>query len=138
MVFIGLMEENGASEEPEPLTKEIAFKYVKSNLFRVIHADGAWGGIAPRGYIHMALYSERQAIPTHSAIPFSEDGPIGKEKFERDSSFVREVEADVVLDLATAINLRDWLSDRIGTMNELIREAKKEQADDPATTIPQS
>jgi hypothetical protein len=43
---------------------EIEFDFIKSNFFRVIHVDGAFGGLSPNGFVHMALYSERRAIPT--------------------------------------------------------------------------
>ena len=48
----------------QKLPKELEFDFIKSNFFRVIKADGAFGGISPNGSIHMALYSERSAIPT--------------------------------------------------------------------------
>ena len=42
---------------------EVAFDFIKSEYFRVIHADGALGGPTPQGLVHMAFYSERPPIP---------------------------------------------------------------------------
>ena len=75
---------------------EIAFDYIKSNFFRVIHADGAFGGLAPNGNIHMALFSERQAIPTKVvySVEGTGIGPEISDKREEREALVREVEVD--------------------------------------------
>ncbi len=108
---------------------EVVFTYLKSNLFRVIHADGAWGGLSARGDIHISFYNERAAIPDTSKIVVSEKtGAIVKpEEFQSSSKFVREVEADVIVDLGTAISLRDWLNNKISALEKLIREAQNEE-----------
>ena len=45
------------------IPSEVEFDFIKSNFFRVIKADGAFGGVAPNGAIHMQIFSERQPIP---------------------------------------------------------------------------
>src|SRR5579864_8214012 len=49
-------------EEKKPVS--VCFHYVKSNYFRVIHADGMYGGLTPCGGIFFALYSDRQPLPS--------------------------------------------------------------------------
>ena len=84
---------------------EVSFDYIKSNIFRVIHADGAFGGLAPNGNIHMALYNERQAIPTQMvyALEGIGLGPEIKGKRKGRGGLVREVEVDVIMSLARRI-----------------------------------
>jgi len=119
------------SAEPSNEQQEVSFTYVKSNFFRVIHADGAWGGLSPRGDIHIAFYNERAAIPDHSSFRVSSDGKVVEpEKFEAESELVREVEIDVVVDLTTAKSLRTWLDLRIRALEERLREAVAEQNKD--------
>jgi hypothetical protein len=101
---------------------EIEFDYIKSNFFRVIRADGAWGGLSPSGAIHMAVYSERQAIP-QKVIHRIKDGQLGPELTERRQTrkaIVREVEADIVFEIQQAMVLRDWLQDKIDQFQRLI------------------
>ena len=97
--------------------KEIAFDYIKSNQFRVVNGDGAFGGLSPTGRdIHMAVYSERRAIPTKTVHPVTADGTLGPEFLSRRqvrSAFVRELEVDIVLDLPTAVTVLTWLTDKI-------------------------
>ena len=101
--------------------KEIEFDYIKSNFFRVIHVDGAVGGLAPSGNIHLALYSERRAIPTKTIHPIEGDtlGPEILEKREERKGLVREVEVDVVLSVDQARALRTWLTNKIESLESL-------------------
>lgn len=117
----------------EPDQHEITFNYFKSQFFRVVHADGAWGGVSPRGDIHISFYNERVAIPDKSRVVVSKIGlPLKPEEFEATSTMVREVEVDVIVDLTTAIQLRAWLNSKIETLQALIRaaeEAEKKETD---------
>jgi hypothetical protein len=107
---------NRASHKPKRLT-HIEFDYIKSNQFRVITMDGAFGGLSPTGkVIHMALFNERRPIPKRTVHPLNEGDVLGKEDVSRRDTrkaFIREVEVDVALDLHAAINLQTWLTDKI-------------------------
>lgn len=95
----------------------VAFDYIKSQAFRVIRADGAIGGITPNGHIHMALFSERQAIPRRIVTKVNPDGTLGDqvpEQTESRNSIVREMDVDVIMTVDAAELLRDWLIQRIG------------------------
>jgi hypothetical protein len=61
---------------PKP-PKELVFDYIKSNLFRVIPIDGAFGGLSPNGReIRMALFNERRPIPQKTIHPLTADGTL--------------------------------------------------------------
>jgi hypothetical protein len=110
---------------------ELNFTYYKSNYFRVIHADGAWGGITPRGNIHISLYSERVALPDTSVVVVSGKTrqPVKPEKVQAKSVCVRELEVDVIMDLPTAISVRNWLTEHIDNLTDLIRTAQEAISD---------
>jgi hypothetical protein len=42
--------------------------YIKSKDFRVIYAEGAWGGPSPHGMIAFSLYNERPPIPIKGVL----------------------------------------------------------------------
>ncbi len=92
-----------------PLPESIECHYLKSNFFRVVHGDGTYGGITPQGKIHMAFFSERNAIP-QKVVYQIENGSLGSE-IDREGKvgLVREVEVDVVLDSTKAKALHVWL-----------------------------
>jgi len=119
------------AELVQPAPVEIGFDFIKSNLFRVIHADGAYGGISPNGAIHMALYNERSPIPRHTAHRL-ENNQLGaelREKREVRSSFVREVEVDVIMDVNVATALHQWLGEKLA---ELHRQTQSLRPTQPA------
>ena len=118
-----------AKKKPEPngqkLPSKLKFDYIKSNVFRVIHADGVIGGPTPRLSIHMDFWSERFPIPQQTVHEVNPDGGLGEElKEERQSrkAIVREVEIGVVMDLDTAKSFREWLNDKITEIERVLAE----------------
>ena len=101
------------SERSSPTT--VNFDYVKANDFRVVHADGAFGGVTPSGdSLAISFYSERFAIPLRVTHELQETGALGKEiKRQNRDAIVREVETMVVIDLNVALVLQKWLDDKI-------------------------
>lgn len=89
----------------------IRFHYIKSNAFRVVHADGVYGGISPSLKLQMAFYSERTPIP-QAIVHALHDGELGEEivtaRVSRDG-IVREVETNVLMDLDAAKDFALWL-----------------------------
>ena len=99
--------------DPEEQPDTLSIDFIKSNLFRVIYADGIWGGIGPHGFIQMALYSDRTPIPKRVDFKFQQ-GILGDEiSREGRPGIVREIEAEVLISRQTAISLRDWLTQKI-------------------------
>jgi hypothetical protein len=91
---------------------EIAFDYIKSAAFRVVHADGVTGGIAPSGNIHMAFFSERGPIPQREVRALNSEGQPGEvlpEKSIIRPAIIREVDFDVVMSLRVTDAVIDWL-----------------------------
>jgi hypothetical protein len=113
-----------AKKSTPKVPSEIEFDLIKSNLFRVIHADGAIGGVSPQGYVHMALYNERRAIPTKivHALDGSKLGSEIQSKREGRRGMVREIEADIVLGIEEARALQMWLTNQISQIEKLISE----------------
>lgn len=113
---------------------EIQFDFIKSNYFRVIHGDGAFGGITPHGNIHIGIFSERSPIPksvVHAANP---DGTIGPEIRDRRASrksIVREIEVDIVMNLTVAKNFHEWLADRIKLAEDMLHIGEDSQDEVP-------
>ena len=110
---------------------EVQFHYIKSNHFRVIHADGAFGGVTARGYVQVAFYSERRAIPrVIGLVRDAETGSLEEKVIDTREGWVREVEVDVLLDERTTEELVEWLQDKLN----LLRTLHAREQRDPAET----
>lgn len=107
------------------LPTTVNFHFVKSQYFRVMHADGAWGGLSPNGMIHMSVYSERFPIPQSLEQNVTPEGRIEGEasKVTRDG-VIREVDADIVMTRDVAVSIRDWLTARIDLLDEVLKSER--------------
>jgi hypothetical protein len=125
------------SEEPQAMDLpggddplKISFDFIKSNLFRVIHADGAWGGITPQGKIDLSIYSERVAIPQKVVHAVNPDGSLGgeirTERVTRDA-IVRELEVEIIMDVSTAQALCAWLQQKISDFETMLRQTSPDE-----------
>ncbi len=111
-------------EDDAPRAEQIEYHYLKSNFFRVVHADGAFGGITPRGYIHFSLFNERGPIPKKTVREIREDGTLSPQTIKKSKAgVVREIEIDVVLDKDAAVHLHSWLGRKIIELMEKEKEA---------------
>src|SRR4051812_27435371 len=114
------MAETPAEQPPTQVPERLLYHWIESQLFRVVHADGAWGGISPRGTIHFAFYNERQAIPQLSYRPIQIVGDViqgGPEKtIEAREGIVREIEVEIIMDYDTAVEFNDWLTNKIAQL----------------------
>jgi hypothetical protein len=111
------------------LPTRLLYHWIKSTLFRVVHADGAWGGISPRGTLHFAVYNERNAIPQVTSRPIKQIG----ESFEAGAEttvaaregLVREIEVEVIMDYQTAVEFHQWLTTKIDQLRQINLEVSK-------------
>ena len=109
----------------------VVFEYIKSAYFRVIHSNGAFGGITPEGNVHFALFSDRPAIPRMQVHKQSPDGSIGELLPDRTivrPGIIREMDVDVVMSPATAKSIAEWMLkqvEQIEKMAAAMSEAKK-------------
>lgn len=100
-------------------SKTVEFHYLKSNQFRTVHADGAWGGRTPSDQFLMMFYTERVPIPQRVDLQVSEGGVIGEQvaRVGR-NGIVREAEVAAVMTLEVAKRVHDWLGKQIDGMEK--------------------
>lgn len=120
------MPKNTKTTKKAKKTKpEIELHYLKTNSYRSFHVDGVFGGITPRGNIYMELFLERSPTPKKTIHKLNDDGLLGKEvSREGKTGLIREIEAGLVLDLATAEIVNDWLAKKIKMLKSLISKGK--------------
>ena len=113
-----------ANETVSGMPQRVKFFYIKGQHFRVIHVDGSIGGLTPRGLLHIALFNERPAIPQMTEHGFTEEGYLGDATVqEGKEGIVRELEVDILMSRATAVEMRDWLSNRIEDLDRYLAAA---------------
>lgn len=109
---------------------------LKSNFFRVIQVDGAFGGVSPHGQLRVVLFNERFPIPTHLEHVLEPGGALGEEvRAARNgrNAVVRELECEVVMTLESAKVIHGWLGEKIKDL-EKIRSVIAESGGTPVAT----
>jgi hypothetical protein len=102
-------------EEPKPVGK-VPINYTKSTLCRVVHIDGAWGGVTPQGNVQMALYSEKagELVPDAGTYEILEGGQLKEKKIASvPTAVTREIEVEVIISADAAKAIRDWIDDKL-------------------------
>lgn len=109
---------------------KINFHYIKSNNFRVVHADGVFGGLTPSGDIFASIFSQRPAIPNLTVNQIKENGELGPE-IERVSKdgIIRELEVGLAMRPETAEQLIKWLQERVTEFRKLQEIQQKPSSD---------
>ena len=119
-------------EAVESTPDRIRFDYIKSNFFRVVHADGVIGGVTPHFDIHMDVWSGRLAIPktvVHELKPGGEMGSEIREEREVRDAVVREVEVGIVFNIGLAKAMVRWLQEKI----DFVEEAREKMVEKQET-----
>jgi len=116
--------ENGAPSK-------IEFKYVFDDAYNPVYANGAVGGVSPKGEVSINFYVERPAVPRTQIYQLAADGKIGPE-IAREPSHehpfaIRFVTAGVTLSLESAKAIHAWLGNQIRTLESATGEAKPEE-----------
>lgn len=102
-------------------SSKVRIEYKKSHSFRVIHADGAYGGTSPRLNLFVAFYSERFPLPNVLTYETSISGaPAIEVSSERESKegIIREMEVGVTLDLNAAKGFLSWLTEQVSELEK--------------------
>jgi hypothetical protein len=101
---------------------ELQFEFIKSNFYRVVKADGIFGGLSPNGSLHLGVYSERMPYPQKMfhKVEAGNMGPEDTAKRVGRKGILREMEVGISMDVAQAIVLRNWLDDKIKQYEQLI------------------
>ncbi|MCC6267359.1 MAG: hypothetical protein IT300_07310 [Dehalococcoidia bacterium] len=103
-------------------SSEVEIFFEKSPQYRVIHADGAWGGLTAQLGLHLAFYSEFRQPPESITYGLANSQPIEKARTGREA-IVRHIEAEVAFNLQTAASLRDWLDTKLREAEAAAKEA---------------
>ena len=109
----------------------VKFHYVRSPFFRVVHSNGAWGGITPQQELSVAFYSQRFLPPQQITHELSPEGQLGAE-IERDvtEGVQREFEVEVLMSMQEARNLHQWLGTKVEEWNNINRGANQSPSQD--------
>jgi hypothetical protein len=101
------------------LPLSIKFHYLNGSFFRVIHVDGAIGGLTPSRDVFVSLFSQRAALPRMIELAVLPAGGLGGE-------ISREGKEGIVMSANAAHDLATFLLEQVKAINESTPEGRGE------------
>ena len=97
----------------------VRIEFERSPHYRLIPADGAWGGPTPRGHILINFFVDVPVSPLSVTHGLTEDGQLGPEIVrtpggtENNPRVSREFEVGILLSPDDAESVARWLLDQV-------------------------
>lgn len=94
--------------------RRVHFQFTKDPEYRVVYANGAFGGPTPRGDIKFDLFIEYGGSPEEVVHSMTPDG-LGPEveRSPEQMPFVRESQIGVIMSLGQAKSFGHWLLSKV-------------------------
>lgn len=101
------------------MNKEITFRFEKDPEYRIIVANGAWGGITPRGELNFDLFFEHVETPEEISYMTTPDG-LGPEvhREPQPAPITREAMVGVVMTVDNAENFAKWILEKVSLVKK--------------------
>lgn len=97
------------------LPSKIRFEYDIREGIKQQYTHGVWGGVNSQGEIEMNFYTESDKLPSFSERAINPDGTLGPELIVQtdEKTLVRDVHSRIVMNYHTAQALRQWLDEKL-------------------------
>jgi hypothetical protein len=126
--------------DDEPTKEDVAdrrtltFHYIKSNFFRVLHADGVIGSPGPSGdSVRVCFFSDRVPLPLQVEVAVGNDGRVGDELSQvARKGLVREVDAEIVMSLDVAQQVAEFIQRQVAAAKEMSDRFEAKQKEERA------
>lgn len=100
------------------MDKEITFRFERDPEYRVVTANGAWGGITPRGELMFDLFLEHMDIPEEISYLATPDG-LGPELNRTPTpAIIRDSMIGVVMTPENAENFGRWILEKVSMVRK--------------------
>jgi hypothetical protein len=109
----------------EILAGETPYHVTKSNFYRVVHADGVYGGGTPTpGNIMMTIFSHRAPFPEKMVRDANGNEILSKRDVKH--GLEQEFEVSLVMNLATAKVMLSWLTNTIRNTETALQQVREQ------------
>ena len=100
------------------------FDFSESTDYKIYAANGAWGGITPRAEYMIEFFLEKQSRPNSVKYSMDSEIKLGNEISRKFSGnkFTREVQCGVVISIAQAETIANWILENIKGFKEKYKE----------------
>ena len=92
----------------------VKFIHKFTDDYRIIPANGAWGGVSPRGDLLMHFFIEHAKVPQEEIQVAKEDGSLSPPKKKiKEIEIVRTMQIGVNINIEQATHLANWILENV-------------------------
>jgi hypothetical protein len=119
--------------EKKPTKRSLTFIFEKAPDFRLMRADGIWGGITPRGDLEINFFLDTNSLPAEATYELTPKNTLGKEQSRKlayeKGKVLRLVNCGIVVSPNVAKSIVDWLNEKLDALAKLEeKEAKSNES----------
>jgi hypothetical protein len=105
--------------------REVTFHYEFDPAYRIVGANGVWGGLTPRGDIRLDFFVESLTVPDSVVNLITPDGKLGPELARTpERRITRRLQVGILLSREQADDIADFLKARVAEFRRLTGEAE--------------
>ena len=120
------MSEGQTKGNGQKQLKQITIKFTRSKDYKIVPANGCFGGVTPRGEILVEFFEEHFPTPDMVVHELTEQGTLGPEKVRHtEGELVRELQIGVVLQPNQAESIARWLLGKVEEVKKKVRAEGK-------------
>jgi hypothetical protein len=115
--------------------KKVKFKFNKTPEYRILFANGAYGGVTPRGNFLLHFFNEYSPVPTSEVIVLGDKGEVKQAQAIREQGesefgkpvYVRDLVVGISMPADQAVSVANFILERVKMAKDRIEEAKRSQ-----------
>lgn len=103
-------------QEPVGEDRQVKFFFEFDPAYRLVGANGMWGGMTPRGDMRLDFFVESHVVPEHVVNLITPDGGLGPELTRSPSPrgrIIRRLQMGVLLSAEQAESVADFIKQRV-------------------------
>jgi len=106
----------------------VKFVHKFTDDYRIIPANGAWGGVSPRGDLLMHFFVEHTKVPREEIQVVKEDGSLdSSRKKTKEVEIIRTMQIGVNMNIEQVTHLANWILENVERYKRGKMDKKKEK-----------
>ena len=93
-------------------TQKLEVFFARAEDYKIIAANGIWGGVTPRGDVYVDFFVEKNDYPEKLVLEIKAGGKPASQKQRVDKGLLRECQFGVLLSPKEAISIGEFLVER--------------------------
>ena len=116
-------------DNTEELPETVKFAYTEAPDYKIIYANGVYGGLTGKDELRFDFFQEFRPAPSEEVHEITEEGKPGllvsEDRDAQQLELIREKQINVVMTISAAKALYKWLEDKLETYDALMEAKQK-------------